>query len=173
MSVGVLHPRKGFDKLISAVAVLPVEKAGRVELVFVGDGPARRDLEKAAERSGLVDRVVFTGFLADAGPELERADLFALITENEGISNALLEAMSRGVPVLTTGAGGTTDFLIDGENGFLADTDPGAVASKISALMDRSDLDDVGMRGREKVMEFFSLERMAEQLESFIAGAES
>jgi len=170
VSVGALHPRKGFDKLIKAIALLPQKEKERVELVLVGEGPALSDLKKLARELGLEHQVFFKGFLKNPEKELEQSHLFALITENEGISNALLEAMVLGLPVLSTAAGGTGDFLVDGENGFMVDASPDSVGRRLQDIINLPDLKSIGLQGRATVLDFFSLERMADDLEAIING---
>ncbi|RKX89581.1 MAG: hypothetical protein DRZ90_17015 [Spirochaetes bacterium] len=170
VSIGSLHPRKGFDRLIKGISLLPQRDRERVELVLVGEGPALLELKKLTRDTGLEHQVLFRGFLENPGKELEQSQLFALITGNEGISNALLEAMVLGIPVLTTTAGGTEDFLVDGENGFLVDDSPEAVSRRLQEILISEDLKAIGLRGRTTVLDFFSIERMTDDLEKFIIG---
>ena len=104
---------KSPDVLIEAVGLL----AGRglvVELVLVGDGRLRNDLECLARRRGVGSRVIFTGHLP-AGEairaELDRAHLFALPSRQEGMPRAMIEAMARAVPCLGSPVGGIPELL--------------------------------------------------------------
>lgn len=88
-------------------------------LVLVGDGPDKKELMKKLPRAR------FAGFLT--GGTLQReyasADIFAFPSKTETFGNAVLEAMSSGLPVIVTGEGGPKDFVADGETGFVARSD--------------------------------------------------
>ncbi len=166
LSLGSLHPRKGFDRLIRAVGLLPPEL--RKPLVIVGEGPASEDLARLAQELGVA--LELPGFREDPSPYLKQAVLFALITSNEGISNALLEAMVQGIPVLTTTAGGSGEFISPGENGFFTEETPSKVAEALEAILGLppEELRRVGEEGQKKVLSFFSLEKMVTQIEDLL-----
>ena len=101
----------------------------RVHLEIAGDGVLRADLEKLTAELGIAGNVRFLGEVADIPALLSRASLFVLPSHSEGISLTLLEAMARGLPVVTTSVGGNTEVVIDGETGFLVPADdPAALA---------------------------------------------
>ena len=100
--VGSLIPRKGAQTLISALAQLP--GADRPDLVIVGKGPLEAALREQARACGLAGRVHFLGQVADADlPGLyQLADLFAYPSVGEGFGIPILEALTSGVPVITS-----------------------------------------------------------------------
>ena len=86
----------------------------RPQLLIVGDGPLRATLVHRAEALGLTDSVRFTGALADVRLPLAAMDVFVLPSDAEGMSNALLEAMAAGRPVVATAVGGTVEVVEPG-----------------------------------------------------------
>ena len=95
---------KGLDYLIEALAALPPDLR-KVRLVVAGDGPVRAPLEQLARTRGISARVTFLGFRDDVGDLLAACDLVALPSLREGLSIALLEAMSAGKPIIATSIG--------------------------------------------------------------------
>ena len=168
-SVGTISWRKGMGHLIRAVARLPHTERARVRLKLVGTGPALERYSELAVRLGIGDQVTFTGDVDNPAAHVAASDLFVLLSAQEGISNAVLEAMSVGTPVLTTLVGGHGEFIHGGENAFVAGTrSPSAVARDLSGIMSNPALADVGRAGRETVRSMFSMTAMGDQLEELL-----
>ena len=151
--VGNITPRKGLDTLIDGLA----SADGTVELTVVGrpvdEGYVSRCRDRVADH-GLSERVTFTGgvddnTLADAFREHH---VLAVPSRYEGYGIVYLEAMGFGLPAVATTAGGATDIVTDGENGFLVDPgDAAAVADAITTLAaDRERLAAMGQAARER-----------------------
>lgn len=89
--------------------------------VIVGDGEEKDHLRCFSREKGLLDKVLFTGWVTreELVEYLKQADVFALPTYAEGFSNAMLEAMAAGLPVTTTPVGGIPGFITNGGNGIL------------------------------------------------------
>ena len=105
---GRLAPEKGVDVLLDAWA--DARRRGTLgTLCLVGDGPERQALERRARDHGILGAVRFAGATDDVASWLRCADVFALPSREEGLSLALLEAMSSGVAVVATDVGGTAD----------------------------------------------------------------
>ena len=121
VSVGRMVPGKGHPFLLRAMKAL--RRAGKVNahLVLAGDGPLRNQFERQCAESGLNDCVTFAGQLAAPAVAewLAAADLFCLFSDYENYSNAALEAMASGLPVLATRVGGFPLQIRDGDNGYL------------------------------------------------------
>jgi glycosyltransferase involved in cell wall biosynthesis len=113
MYVGRLVQGKGLEYLIAAM-----ERCCDQQLVIVGDGPERRNLEKLAEKMA---NVTFVGEVAAerVTEYFQRARMFVLPSLSEGSPNVVLEAMAHGVPVIATAVGGIPDLIKHGETGFL------------------------------------------------------
>jgi glycosyltransferase involved in cell wall biosynthesis len=110
--VATLRSWKGHRFLIEAMAGLP-ESVG---LVIVGDGPVRAPLEALVDTLGLRSRTRFAGNQADVVPWLQSFDVFALPSyANEGVPQALIQAMLVGLPAVTTHAGSISELARDGE----------------------------------------------------------
>jgi glycosyltransferase involved in cell wall biosynthesis len=120
---------KSPDVLIEAAARCSAELD--LELVMIGDGRHRGDLERLAERRGIAERVRFTGQLPSGEAvrrELDRAHLFVLPSRQEGMPRALIEAMARGLPCLASPVGGIPELL---PQSALVPADPGVLAARI------------------------------------------
>lgn len=145
-SLGRLIEKKGMDILLHAVAALGA-RPYRIELCIAGDGPLRHELETLACGLGL--RVRFIGNLAhaDVGDWLAQLDVFVLACrpdahgDMDGIPVALMEAMSQGVPVVSTRLSGIPELVIDGQTGLLARPgDSTGLAACIDRLLASSEL---------------------------------
>jgi len=93
-------------------------------------------------------------------------DVFALASLTEGISLTLIEAAAAGLPIVATRVGGNPEIVVDGETGMLVP--PGApetLAGALEAAAVREDRAEMGLRGRERVMERFGIDRMARAYE--------
>jgi glycosyltransferase involved in cell wall biosynthesis len=117
LTVGRLVEVKAQHFLLDAAALILRENPG-ARFVLVGEGPLRNSLGRQAERLGIAERVVFTGFRNDVADILHAADLFVLTSLNEGMGRVLVEAMAAGLPAVAFGVGGVVD-LVDGEVGAL------------------------------------------------------
>jgi colanic acid/amylovoran biosynthesis glycosyltransferase len=151
LSVGRLIPKKGQASQIDAVAAL--KAAGRaVELRIVGEGPLRESLARQIVERGLDAEVQLLGPLPEAAvrEQYAWADCFwhAGIVDAEGdrdgLPNVIPEAMSHGVPVVSSDTAGADEAVIDGETGLLA---PGGTPQALAAATTRL-LDDAGLRER-------------------------
>jgi len=121
VAVGSLIPRKSVSTLIGALARLPDPAA--VNLVIVGDGPQRAELERLAASAGVDGSVRFVGTVPpDRVVEyLRPAHALVLCSLSEGRPNVVLEAMAAGVAVVATAIDGVTEIVGDGSTGLLFD----------------------------------------------------
>jgi glycosyltransferase involved in cell wall biosynthesis len=136
LAAGRLTPQKGFDLLIEAFAIVAREETG-VTLRICGGGPQRRKLRRMVKRAGLGDRVQLPGPVKNLDEQLLEASMFVLSSRFEGLPMVLLEAMSRGVPVVSfdcpTGPG---EIVEDDRNGLLVPAgDIEALAAAMLALI--------------------------------------
>jgi 1,2-diacylglycerol 3-alpha-glucosyltransferase len=131
--VGRLGREKGVSLLLDALAGLPVD----VQLLLVGDGPERRELEAQAQRLGLAGRVVFAGQLdhAHVVDALFASDLFVFPSQTETLGLAVLEAMAAGRAVVAVRGGATAEIVRDGETGRVVAADPAALRAAITDLV--------------------------------------
>lgn len=111
-----------------------------VRFHVVGDGDLRPSLEEQTERSGIRDKVNFTGRIADVGEYLKKIHIGIICSDSEGLSNAILEYMFRGVACIATEVGGNPELVLDGETGVLvAPGDPIALSEAIKSLLTNND----------------------------------
>ncbi|CAG0938063.1 N-acetylgalactosamine-N, N'-diacetylbacillosaminyl-diphospho-undecaprenol 4-alpha-N-acetylgalactosaminyltransferase [Gammaproteobacteria bacterium] len=136
LCVGRLSAEKGQDVLLDAFA-LALQRLSAIRLTFVGQGPLADPLKAQAERLGIADRVSFAGFCPDPGVYLAHADALVLPSRWEGFPNALLEAISAGIPVVATECDGVSAEIVQpGINGYLVPTeDPAAMAEAMLRVL--------------------------------------
>jgi colanic acid/amylovoran biosynthesis glycosyltransferase len=173
--VARLIPKKGVDLLIESFALLPRE-LDRVRLEIVGEGPLADELRRLATARGLEERVEFLGPLPSGGVDaaLRRSSLLALPCriaadgDRDGLPTVLLEAMARGVPVVSTSVAGIPEVVRDHETGLLVPPeDPEAIAEAITTLLrDRSLAASQAAAARSLVKERFDPRRNAALLQS-------
>ena len=133
--VATLRSWKGHRYLLQAVAQL---RRPEVLLAVVGDGPQRAALEALAAELGLGDGVRFAGNQADVAPWMQALDVFCLPSyANEGVPQALMQAMACGLPVVTTPVGSIAEIVTDGVTGLIVPPQNAHVlAASIASLLD-------------------------------------
>jgi glycosyltransferase involved in cell wall biosynthesis len=135
LALGRLHPNKGFDFLLEALAA-----TRRVDLWLAGEGPLRSQLERLATRLGITDRVRFLGWRDDVPALMASADVLVCPSLHEPLGNVVIEAWSAGLPVVATASDGPAGLITDGETGILVPLPgtsrggPGALADAIERL---------------------------------------
>jgi len=160
--VGRFGEFKRHTELIAAVERLPA--AGRdLRLAFIGGGgPLESSVRERVAASPCASRIHVAGFQQDPRPWYRSLDLLILPSVNEGLSNALLEAMACGVPALAHAACGNADVITDSQNGYLRDlgSPEGLDAALAEALASPTRLPGLGQAARATVEAKFSLETM-------------
>jgi glycosyltransferase involved in cell wall biosynthesis len=154
--------------VLAAAQVLKEQPDAR--LLVVGDGPARNDLEKLAEESGVAAQVVFAGLVPfDEVPDyLKAANVFcyASVTETQGL--VTMEAMASGLPVVAVDATGTSDVVQHGQEGLLTANDADALASALeSILCDEALYDRLAAAALAKSTEFDMMRQAERMLEVY------
>jgi len=160
--VGLLNVAKGQDLALEAAALCPT-----LQLLVVGEGGTRAELEDLARRLGIAARVRFLGFRRDVPAILAAADLALLPSRWEGLPYAALEAMAAARPVLATPVDGARDVIEHGLDGWLAaDVSAAALARSLAAALALSPAERraAGERGRERVRQRFTRAKMVEGL---------
>ena len=131
--VGRLSPQKSLPTLLQALE-RALTSSPNLHLLLIGDGPDFVTLEDQVQLLGLRDCVEFLGNQSDVRPYLNAADIFVLPSKAEGISNALLEAMSAGLACVVTTVGGNFEILDHGRCGVLLP--PGDVSAWSNSLIE-------------------------------------
>lgn len=158
--VGSGFERKGVRQLLGAFAQVQSEDA---YLVIVGKDSRQNAFERYARSSGIGNRVRFTGAQKDVRPYLGAADAFTLPTLYEPLSNAVLEALASGLPVITTTRCGAGELIQHGVSGYVCDAlDVNTLAAHMGALLDASHRARASQAAAESVRHL-TLESMSQQ----------
>jgi glycosyltransferase involved in cell wall biosynthesis len=169
-SMGILTRRKGFDFLIRGFARF-IELTGSPEakLTIIGSGPESDNLKTLATELGIADRLRMTGFLENPELLLAESHVFAMVSQNEGIANALLEGMYLGNAPISTRAGGADEVISDGINGLLVDYgNVEALAEALKSLFQSPELcQSISAKARQRLIEQFSMKRMKNEVADF------
>jgi glycosyltransferase involved in cell wall biosynthesis len=163
--VGRLVKRKGIQYLLRAVAKLD---SRRIKVLLMGDGPEKEFLASLADELGIINQVVFLGRVTEEQKYqyLSISDIFVLPSLHEGFGIVILEAMYCGLPIITTNAGGQTDFVVDGRNGFLvAPEDEEALHNKIRLLLENRTLRETMRNANTTDVKSFTVENTASRYE--------
>jgi glycosyltransferase involved in cell wall biosynthesis len=161
-SVGNLRKVKGYEVLLKAAAIA-ARRSGKFHVVICGaDYGELAGLRRLRAELGLDERVTFAGSRLDLDPIYAALDLYVQSSHSEGMPTAILEAMARGLPVVTTSAGGCAEAVIDGETGYV--TEPGdadALGAAMMRLMEDCALRlNMGAAGRRRAIAHFSVDRV-------------
>jgi len=167
-SLGYLIERKNHSDVISAITEIEPEE--RPYYLIIGNGPNREALEHQVKNNGLSEYVHFTGFVPehlDVLSKLKSTDIMALPSTDEAFGIAYIEAMACGSPVIGCDGEGPSDFVKDGETGYLVPAnDPSAIADLLQELSeDKDKLDRMGAAAREYVLENLTWEENARRNE--------
>jgi len=160
VSVGRLYARKGLFTLIECIPTV-VKRFKNAKFIISGKGQSNEmnKLIAHATRLGVRDNIVFTGYFPDKKlPKLyQAADVFAFSTFYEHHPFAVLEAMSTGLPVVTTCVGGIPETIENGKNGFLCQPfNPREFAERIVYLLEHPvEASEMALRARKTVLERF------------------
>lgn len=167
LCVGRLSPEKGHLVLLEALGELHREGLD-VHCTLVGDGPMRLAIEAAIQRFNLTSVVRLTGSLDPLAVDrlYDAAGAVVLASFSEGVPVVLMEAMSRGLPVVATSVGGIPELVHDGVNGLLVPPgDAAALRDALARLLrDPRFARTLGEKGIERVREEFDLDRAVDRL---------
>lgn len=162
--VGRHVPVKGLDVLLKAWAL--VEWPVNSRLTVAGDGPERERLIAMAKELGIEKSVKFPGLIQDVPALLGDSNLYVQASHQEGLPNAVLEAMSCALPVVATRVSGHEDIITDGKTGFLVPpNDPLALSTALKRLANQPELRlKMGDAARKYVEKKFSTSAVLESL---------
>ncbi len=156
LTVAEMTANKNHITILKALALLKERgELNHMHYLICGRGEMWTSLEESAKQLGISDHVNFLGYRSDA-PELYQAsDLFLFVTWREGLSVALMEAMSSGMPIVCAKIRGNTDLIDDGVSGVFSDNSPEAVAEQILSLYrDPERRERLGRAASEKALLF-------------------
>lgn len=166
--VATLRSWKGHLYLVEAFARLAGADAA-LRLVIVGEGPMRPSIEQKIEELGLAPKVTLAGRQDAVEPWFQALDVFCLPSyANEGVPQAIVQAMLCGLPVVTTPVGSILEAVTDQETALLAaPRDAGVLATAIRRLLDDPALAErLGRQARAKAEQKFGRDAMIERMEA-------
>ena len=165
--------RKGFDTLLRGFAHFrSLAGSPEARLVLIGDGERRSALTSLARELGIATSTEFLGRLADPYPPMAASDVFVLCSHNEGMPNALLEAMYLKAAVIVTDVGGIGEIIAHGHNGFLIEPDDWRAVGQylVTLFKDPHLAHEMQTRAHETVRHAFSARRMGQELGDVCSG---
>ncbi len=168
-SVGRIVYQKGLDRGLRALAQL---KDINWRWSIAGDGPQMEALKSLAQELGIAERVTFLGWRSkeELAKDYHQANLFLFPSRHEGMPNAVLEAMSSGLPVVATKIAGNEELVMEGGTGFLVPSeDVDALRDALRKLLTDSNLcEQMGAASRQRVETEYSWEKVARQYSVFL-----
>jgi glycosyltransferase involved in cell wall biosynthesis len=163
---GAITPRKRPHLLVEALAAL---RPSGIDAQLVLAGPVKDhvygdQIRKIAAERKLSHRVIWTGFVPDLAPLYRAADFFALLSSNEGMPNALLEAMASGLPSVVTAIPGASDLVRNGEEAITVEPSISCVADALEQYIRSLALSrQHGLAARMRAVEKYSARRVLER----------
>jgi glycosyltransferase involved in cell wall biosynthesis len=172
-AVARLAGQKRLERLLEVTALLPA-----VHCVLAGDGPRLGELRARADVLGIGDRVHFLGHRDDVADILALLEVFIICSDREGLSNAMLEALAAGVPVVSTPVSGAEDALeplADGTApGIVTSPEPAAIAAAVGRILSDSALRcAMSVAGERRMAERFAAASVLSEWEAVLAGGRS
>jgi glycosyltransferase involved in cell wall biosynthesis len=162
------EPKKGLAVFLRALTMMRGgASAPPCQLLIVGEGPALGSLRDLSVELGVAGWVVFAGVRRDIAGVLPLMDVFVMPSLYEGFGIAIVEAMAAGRPVIASAVGGIPEIVVHGETGLLVPGgDAVALADAMETLLSHPEqARAMGMRGRERVRERFSIETAVQRHE--------
>ncbi|MEX2159799.1 MAG: glycosyltransferase [Dehalococcoidia bacterium] len=166
--VASLQRAKDHETFLRAASLVR-EAVPNAHFVIVGDGPLRKTLERRADALGLESCIRFTGNISGVAPYIATFDVAVLSScDHEGCSNALLEEMAIGKPVVATDVGGNSELVVDRETGLIVPArDAGLLARAMAELLaNPARAVSMGRAGQRRFEGRFTIERMVQAYES-------
>jgi colanic acid/amylovoran biosynthesis glycosyltransferase len=162
LCVGRLAPSKGTQILIEALKIL-LSEGQDIDLIIVGDGPEKANLQDYVLKQGMQNQVFFLGALNhdQVLNAYANADIFALASFAEGIPVVLMEAMAMEIPCVSTFVNGIPELIRDNIDGLLTyPSDAKGLAAALSKLIQNPALrQSLGQAGRRRIIEKYNLEK--------------
>ena len=160
--VGTLNSRKNQMGILNAIGYLTKEEQPQLEVVFVGGGEARNDLEEKAK--SLFSNVEFTGTTREVDKYLKQANVFCLFSKAEGLPISIVEAMRAGLPIIGSNVAGIPEQIIDGESGYVVELNEQDLSEKLSYIVKHKELlPQMGEASYRLFERQFTIEAMVEK----------
>ena len=162
------YKTKGLEYLIEAFNILTTSyklPATSYQLIIIGDGELRAELENLIANYGLKDRIILLGKKENAARYLKAFDIYVCSSVKEGFPYSILEAMAAGLPIVSTNVGGIPEMIQNQKNGLLIEPkNPSELATSIKFLIENPELaNQLGNQAKITVKEKFSIKKMIEK----------
>lgn len=174
--VGRISPWKGQHVFIQAAALMakrfPKTRFSIIGSALFGESEYEKEVRLMPGQLGIADKVEFAGFRKDVEQAIAELDLLVhASTKGEPFGQVIIEGMAAGKPVIATNGGGVPEIVEDGRTGILVPMgDAAAMAEAIcQVLCDPVRAEEMGARARERVTDYFTLERTARRVEAVYA----
>ena len=163
ISVGRLYPQKNQTMMIRAFAKV-ADEFPDWQLVIFGEGPMRQSLQLIIDNLQLTDRVLLPGRTENVIEELRKSKIFCMSSDYEGMSNAMIEAICVGLPIISTKVSGTEELINDGKNGFLVDIgDEEGFAKSIWQLISSPKIQNIMSSSNSQMAMLFSIDKIVSE----------
>ncbi len=165
-----LVEKNAVNDVIKALSLLP----SHVKFLIVGSGPLEEKLRALARAQKVEDRVIFAGHIPyeQLPSYYHMADIFIRPSLSEGMGSSFIEAMAAGIPIIGTLVGGITDFLKDGETGFVCVVrNPESIVEKIKYILDERNkphIQRVLQTARELTVRDYSWDLIAQKMKQLL-----
>lgn len=167
-TIGSLTPRKNQRLFLEMVRII-LERTEDSYITFniIGEGWLRKELEKDSKMMGIESNVLFLGERNDIYSLLMQMDVFVMTSLYEGLSNAIMEAMMAGLPVVASNIGGNNELVVHGKTGFLCGVNNAQAFAKYVLLLinNRKLLKRMGESGRQRIIREFGTDIMVNKTE--------
>ncbi|OTA19208.1 glycosyltransferase [Xenorhabdus beddingii] len=166
--VATMRTWKGHRYLLDSWKILH-QRHPDWQLLFVGDGPQRKNLEPRVQQEGLTESVIFLGNRQDVPDCLNAMDIFALPSfGNEGVPQGIMQAMACGLPVVSTSVGAIAEAVLDSETGYIIEPrNVEQLTEKLHLLMSDKALSlQMGNASLKRATHLFGMDNMLDKMES-------
>jgi len=158
---GSINIRKGHRIILESLCKIEKSILSNIHVTFIGDGPERFFLEKFVRENEILEHVRFLGRIDNSQvyKYLFQANIFILMSKNEGLPISIIEAMRAGLPIISTKVAGIPELINEGENGFLLDPDADQLTSLLNDI-DSHNWVKMGKVSRNRFLREFTFDRM-------------
>jgi len=164
--VAYMNRKKAFDIFLQSAKII-LKKCHNTIFMIIGDGPLNEELQNFAQKLGIMDHIKFLGERENAFDIISIFDIGVLSSRYEALPIVLLEYMAQSKPVVATDVGSVSEIVDNEKTGFLVEPEnPQALADSVMILLkDRNMAIEMGKKGKMKVQEQFTVEKMVHDTE--------
>ena len=167
VSVGRLHSRKGYHKLIEAHSKL-IKDGFAHKIIIIGDGEERENLENLAKMYGVQHSFVLLGSLLNPYPYVKNADFFVMPSESEGWPLIIADTLILQKPILSTAVGGIPEMIRHLENGYLINYDTDEMYNAMKEFLSNTNIIEKIKKGLENSEKQFDNQKIFDAVENII-----